>query len=192
MKRVILASTSPRRVEILSKTNLEFDVVKCEYEEDMSLPLHPAQLAESLALGKAESIAHNYEDSVIIAADTFVIFEDKILGKPASVNEARSMLNMLSGKMNQVVTGVAIIDTSNNSKKEFHCMTNVFMKELPTDTIESYLHTGEPLDKAGAYALQGYGSVLIEKIEGDFFSAMGLPISRLADILKEFDIDVLT
>lgn len=191
MKKVILASTSPRRAEILSKTNLQFDIVKCDYEEDMSLPLKPVELAEFLALGKAESVAADYEKSIIIAADTFIIFEGKILGKPLSGQNVRDTLSALSGKINHIITGVAIIDTSNNSIKKFHCITKVYMKELLADTIEAYLCTGEPLDKAGSYALQGLGSVLIEKIEGDFFNAMGLPLSKLADVLKEFDIDVL-
>ena len=191
MKKVILASTSQQRIEILSKTNLKFDIIACEYEEDMSVKLKPAELTEFLALGKAKSIASKYKDSVIISADTIVFFKDKILGKPNSISDARSTLNMLNGGVNKIITGVAIIDTSNNLTKTFHCTTDIYMKKVSSEIIESYLKTNEPLNKAGSYALQGMGAILVEKIDGDFFNAMGLPLSRLSDVLREFNINVL-
>jgi septum formation protein len=141
-------------------------------------------------LGKAKSVAKNNEDAIIIAADSFVVYGNKCLGKPKTESSAREMLNMLSGKENHIVTGVAIIDTANDHVVSFHETTKVFMKELSSKTIDAYIKTGEPLERAGGYALQELGAVLIEKIDGDFFNAMGLPLNRLAEELKDFGINI--
>jgi len=191
MKKIILASGSPRRREILEKTGLTFVVRESAYEEDMTLPLTPVELVKHLAAGKARAVVADEPDALIIAADTFIVFGDNVLGKPKTEERAREMLKMLSGKENQVVTGVAIIDTATGLEVVFHDIAKVFIKELSEATIEAYIKTGDPLDKAGAYAIQGIGAVLIEKIEGDFFAVMGLPISRLADELKQFGINIL-
>lgn len=191
MKKIVLASTSPRRKEILLKTGLSFDIQESNYKEDMSLQVSPGELSEHLSLGKARSVADNNNDAIVIAADTFVVYDNKCLGKPKTESLAREMLNMLSGKENNIITGVTIIDTSDNHIVSFHETTEVFMKKLSPETIESYINTGEPLERAGGYSLQEMGSILIEKINGDFFNAMGLPISRLAEELKKFGIKIL-
>lgn len=191
MKRIILASSSPRRKDILFKIRLPFTVVESDYEEDMTLDLNPIELAQHLSAGKARSVALKSPDSIIIAADTFIVFGDKVLGKPKTESRAKEILQMLSGKENDIISGVTIIDSSNQNEKSFYEITKVFMKELSEETIDAYIKTGEPLDKAGAYALQELGAILIDRIEGDFFNAMGLPLSRLAQELDGFGIKVL-
>lgn len=190
MRKIILASMSPRRKEILAKTRLPFDVVASDYEENMSLALPPSKLAEHLSKGKAEAVAAQYPDAIIIAADTFIVFENQLIGKPRNAAHAIEILQMLRGKAHQVITGVTILDTASGNEKSFHDTANVYMKNITDETIRAYVATGEPLDKAGAYALQELGAVLIEKIEGDFFNVMGLPLSRLSDELQLFGVNV--
>ncbi len=191
MRKIILASSSPRRKEIFAKLRLPFEIQHSDYEEDMTLPMSPIELAKFLSLGKAESVAAKNPDAIIIAADTFVVFENKFIGKPKSENEAKEMLKMLSGKENDIVTGVTIIDSQNKKQISFHDISKVFIQELSDEIIDSYIKTGDPMDKAGAYAIQEIGAVLIEKIEGDFFNIMGLPLRRLAQELENFGIKVL-
>lgn len=191
MRKIILASTSPRRYEILSKLGLPFEVKESNYEEDMSLEMSHVELVEHLALHKAQAVALLNPDAIIIAADTFVVYNKHRLGKPVTKERAKEMLEMLSGKQHQIITGVAIIDTKSGKMLSFHKVTHVFMANLAPEIIDAYIQTGEPLDKAGGYALQEKGALLIEKIEGDFFSAMGLPLRRLALELKGFGVQVL-
>ncbi len=191
MRKIILASTSPRREEIFKKTGLSFAIEESNYEEDMTLDLHPLELAKYLSLGKAKNVALRHHDAVIIAADTFITFENKVLGKPHTPEEAKEMLEMLQGKSNVIITGVTIIDTKTQRMETFTDEAIVFLKSLTESEINNYIATGEPLDKAGAYAIQGLGAVFIEKIEGDFFGAMGLPLVKVVEKLKAFDIKVL-
>ncbi|HNY36227.1 MAG TPA: Maf family protein [Candidatus Pacearchaeota archaeon] len=191
MKKIVLASTSPRRKEILLKTGLSFDIQESNYEEDMNLQMSPGELSEYLSLGKAKSVTDKNNDAIVIAADTFVVYNNKCLGKPKTEVLAREMLNMLNGRENNIITGVTIIDTSNNHMVSFHETTKVFMKKMSPETIEAYIKTGEPLERAGGYSIQDMGAILIEKIDGDFFNAMGLPINRLAEELKNFGIKIL-
>ncbi len=190
-RKIILASTSPRRKEIFAKLRIPFEVRSSDYEEDMSLPMSPTDLAKYLSLGKAESVALENPDSIIIAADTFVVFEGKFLGKPKSKEDAFEMLKKLCGKENDVVTGVTIIDTKTKQMVSFHEVAKVFMKEYSEEKIKNYIDTGEPMDKAGAYALQELGALLVDRIEGDFFNVMGLPLRRLAEELENFGVKVL-
>lgn len=185
MKKLILASSSPRRKEIFSKLRLPFEVEVGDYEEDMTLPLSPAELAQTLSKGKAESVAKNHSDAIVVAADTFIVFGNKVLGKPKTAEKAREMLRMLRGKENNIITGVTIIDTGAKTTLTFDEITKVFMRDMSDSEIEGYVKTGEPLDKAGAYALQELGAIFIEKIEGDFFNAMGLPLATVARKLEE-------
>ncbi len=191
MKKIILASTSPRRKEILEKTRLPFSVEGSDYEEDMSLPLSPHELVKFLSLEKAKSVAKNHTDALIIAADTIVTFQEKVLGKPHTAEKAKEMLLMLNGKRNTVITGVAIIDTTSGRIDSFSDEADVYFKHLTESEIDNYIQSGEPLDKAGAYAVQGLGSVFIKKIDGDFFSIMGFPIEKIAESLKSFDVYIL-
>ena len=191
MKKIILASGSPRRREIFEKIKLPFEVQESNYEEDMTLKMLPEKLAEYLSAGKAKAVAEENIDAIVIAADTFVVYHNQRLGKPKTPERAKEMLEMLRGKEHDVVTGVTIIDTDSGQLFSFHETAKVFMDKLSPDVIDAYIKTGEPLDKAGAYALQEIGALLIEKIEGDFFNVMGLPLKRLVEELKNFGIKVL-
>jgi septum formation protein len=192
MRKIILASASPRRKEILATTGLGFTVCKSRYEEDLTISKEPRSLARFLSRKKAEAVAQMYSDAVIIAADTFIVYKNKLLGKPASPDDARRMLKMLSGKVHSVITGFTIIDSKNNKRISRSLETKVYFKKLTKGEINAYVRSGEPLDKAGAYAIQGRGAVFIEKIEGDFFNVVGLPVCALAESLKKFGIKILT
>lgn len=191
MRKIILASTSSARKETFSKVRLPFEVQASNYEEDMSLEMPPEQLVEYLSAGKAKAVAEENSNAIVIAADTFVVYGNQRLGKPKTAERAKEMLEMLSGKEHEIVTGVTIIDTESGKSRTFHGSTKVFMKKLSPETIDAYIKTGEPLDKAGAYALQEIGAMLIEKIEGDFFNAVGLPLERLMEELKDFGVVVI-
>lgn len=191
MKKIILASTSPRRKEILSKLRLPFEVQESNYEEDMTLDMPPDKLVEFLSIGKARAVAEKNQNAIIIAADTFVVFDHHRLGKPKTPERAKEMLELLSGNQHEILTGVTIIDTDTDQTRSFSETNRVYMTALSPEVIDAYIKTGEPLDKAGAYAIQEIGALLIEKVEGDFFNALGLPLRRLANELKDFGVDVL-
>jgi septum formation protein len=191
MKKIILASASPRRKEILKITGLRFTVCRSDYEEDLGLKLPPHELARFLSRKKAEALSNKYKDAIVIAADTFIVYKSKLLGKPNTEREAVRMLSMLNGKKHAVITGYTILDTGINSKVSSSVETKVFFKKLSNEEISAYARSGEPLDKAGAYAIQGLGAVFVEKIEGDFFNVVGLPLCALTESLKEFGIQVL-
>ncbi|MBM4453310.1 MAG: septum formation inhibitor Maf [Chloroflexi bacterium] len=191
MKRVILASESPRRRQLLGQIGLKFQVVPSNSTEDLGSSVEPHELAKSLSMEKASSVAKKHKNAVVIAADTFGVLEGRILGKPKTEGEAREMLVAMSGKTHSVITGFAILDADDGKSMSRSVETKVRFRELTAGEIEAYVRSGEPLGKAGAYAIQGLGAVLIEKIEGDYFNVMGLPLSALAESLKEFGIRVL-
>ncbi len=188
MKTIILASASPRRREILKKAGLSFRVVESEVEEDLPPGLPPHELARSLALQKAGDVAGREKDAVIIAADTIVVVGERVLGKPHTGGEARRMLAALSGREHSVVTGFAVIDTGTGKTRTGSVETRVWFRPLGADEIERYVETGEPLDKAGAYAIQGRGAALVERTEGDYLNVVGLPLEALLEALEEFGI----
>jgi len=191
MRKIILASASTRRHEILKLTGLNFSVWPSTYEEDLKLPLKPRELARFLSRKKAEAVAHKYKNAIIIAADTFIVFKKRLLGKPHTEKDAENMLKMLNGKIHSVITGFTIIDTGSNKTLSRSVETRVYFKKLTREEISAYVRSKEPLDKAGAYAVQGLGAVFIEKIEGDFFNVMGLPLFALTESLEKFGIYVL-
>lgn len=191
MRNIILASASPRRKDILAITGLNFKVCESNYQEDLKLPMRPRELARFLSRKKAEDVARKYNNSIIIAADTFIVFRDILLGKPRNERDAGKMLKMLSGKSHSVITGFTIIDTGCGKKVSRSVETKVYFKKLAGEEIRAYVRSKEPLDKAGAYAIQGLGAVFIEKIEGDYFNVVGLPLCALSECLKKFGIDVL-
>lgn len=190
MQNIILASTSPRRKELLEKTGLPFTIVASNYEEDMTLALAPHDLAKHLSKGKADAVAPDHQDSIIIAADTFIVFGDKILGKPHTSEKAKEMLAMLSGKTHSIITGFTIIDTKTKKTTSCTTETKVHFRKLTADEIDAYVATGEPLDKAGAYGIQGLGSELVDKIEGSFSNVVGLPVEEVMVVLKDFGVEV--
>jgi septum formation protein len=190
-RMIVLASSSPRRKELLRLIGLTFRVDRSEYEETMNLSMPPHRLARHLSLEKARSVAAKYSDAIIIAADTFILFRGKLLGKPHTMQEAKRMLGMLNGETHSVITGFTVMDTLTGKRISKAIETKVHFRRLAADEIASYVRTGEPLDKAGAYAIQGLGAVIVKKIEGDYFNVIGLPLSSLAETLKKFGVRVL-
>lgn len=191
MKEIVLASGSPRRKALLEQIGMEF-TIDSDIEEVKGIRgLLPAQLAMNISMKKALSVVSRHPDALVIAADTFGVLDDLMMGKPCSIANARKMLASLSGRAHSVITGITVLDTATDKMISRHVETLVYLKELSSAEIESYLKTGEPFDKAGAYGIQGMGAVLVEKIEGDYFNVMGLPLCELADMLKEFGVNVL-
>lgn len=189
--RIILASASPRRKELLTRMGLtEFSVITSDADETLQEGLSPAQQVEMLSLRKAQSVASLVQDdALVIAADTVVTLNGAILGKPSDEKDAFSMLSALSGARHQVYTGVTVIQQDKTLTR--HEMTSVDFRPLSPEEIMQYIATGECMDKAGAYGIQGFGALLVEGIVGDYYNVMGLPVVCLARMLSEFGIDCL-
>lgn len=192
MAEFVLASASPRRKEILQILNLDFDVIKSEVDESgIDSSLEPSLYVQELALLKGADVAKRLENKIVISADTIVYHDGRVLGKPADKEDAFKMLSSLSGKEHTVYTGICIMRTKDAFTVCEPCATKVKFKKLTPEKIRAYINTGEPMDKAGAYAVQGLGATLIEKIDGDYFNVVGLPLEKTARILEEeFDIDI--
>lgn len=191
MTNIILASTSPRRKELLAITGLKFQAVASDYEEDMTKKMKPLALARYLSFGKANALTDQLRKHIIIGADTFVALGDSLLGKPKTPKEARDMLRRISGKTVSIITGYTIIDTENKKKISRAVETKVMFKKMSEKEIAAYVKTKEPLDKAGAFAIQGMGAIFIKKIEGDYLGAVGLPLYSLVKDLEIFGVNVL-
>ncbi len=181
--RVILASSSPRRHDLLELIGIRHEVIPANIDESIRGRESPTKHAERLAREKAGAIASRHPESVAIGADTIVLIGKKILGKPANSVDAGSMLTLLSGREHTVVTAVAVA----RGKRIASAVekVSVTFRELSDDEIDAYIATGEPMDKAGAYGIQGYGATIVERIEGDYFAVMGLPLVRLISLLSE-------
>ena len=190
MKIIVLASASPRRKELLEKIGLKFVVEPSNGEEGIDSGLEPHELVRQISIKKAKIVAARYENAIIIAADTIGVIGNKILGKPCTKKEADKMLSEISGQPHLVITGLTVLDSTTNKAISRTVDTTVYVKKLTRHEIDAYVKTGEPLDKAGAYAIQGMGALIVERIEGDYYNVMGLPLQVLTEILKEFGIDV--
>lgn len=191
MRKIILASSSPRRKELLAKTGLTFVVDPGDYEEDMTLALKPIELAKVLSRGKAESVARQHKDAVIIGADTFIAYQGEVMGKPHTSQKAVARLKQLNGKTHSVITGFTIIDTKTGKSISRAVESRVTLKKMTLKEINAYVKIGEPLERAAGYAIQELGSIFVEKVEGDFFSVIGLPIYALVQELKKFSVKFL-
>ena len=198
MDRLILASASPRRRELLENIGLKFDIiVSSENEENIDDTLPPKLYTSELAVLKANSVAKKLieegrQKGIIIAADTVVYLDEKILGKPKNKEDAFLMLNSLSGRIHSVYTGICVLRLNDGFIVSESVRTDVKFKDIDEKLIRKYIDTNEPIDKAGAYGIQGRGSLLVEKIDGDYFNVVGLPVSTLCEILKkEFNVDIL-
>lgn len=187
MKRFIVASASPRRRELLSKLGFCFEIIPSDADESCDEKLSPQELVKELAKRKAESVFELDKESVVLGCDTVVEYKGVILGKPESREKAKEMLRMLSGKTHNVHTGVCII--SSEKTVSFVNTVKVEFFELSEELIDSYASTGECDDKAGAYGIQGLGSALVKKIDGDYFSVVGLPLAQTARALSEFSVE---
>jgi septum formation protein len=191
MKRIILASASPRRRELLEKIGLGFEVEPGAYVEEVRSNINPRELAKAISRGKALAVASKHQNAIIIAADTFVVCRGKIMGKPKTEAEAKEMLQAISGGSHSVITGFTILDMDEDIILSQAVETIVHIKQLSLEEIDAYVRSGEPIGKAGAYEIQGLGSVIVEKIEGDYFNVVGLPLSSLAESLKKFGVYIL-
>ena len=186
MRKIILASSSPRRKDILGKFNLKFDVICSNIEEYVEKNDDPIKTVMSLALEKGQDVAHKCKNGdIVIAADT-IVYKDYILGKPKNRQEAFDMLNHLSSGLHLVITGIAIIEAGSTKKIVDYEVTEVRFKDLTTGKIEKYLDTQEYMDKAGAYGIQGYGEVLVESIKGSYSNVVGLPVSKIDELLEGY------
>ena len=185
-KRIILASASPRRKELLSVITEDFLVLPSDAEEIIPSDISADKTAEYLAKIKAQAVAANHPLDVVIGADTCVVVGNEILGKPVDSNDAKRMLNLLSGKTHKVITGCAII--SDGKTHSFSSETEVEFYPLSETQIEEYINSLEPYDKAGSYAIQGKASLFVKGIKGDYFNVVGLPVAELNLKLKEMGI----
>lgn len=194
-RRIILASASPRRKELMTSLQLEFEVLPSDTDESVPEDWSPEHIVKELALRKAVAVQHNYTaqvtDAVIVGSDTIVVLDERVFGKPQDDDEATAMLDALQGRSHYVYTGVACIDTLTGVTCAEYRRTLVHMKPLTPSKIQSYVLSGEPADKAGAYAIQGLGSTLIDKIEGCYFTVVGLPVSLLSDMLEQFGVQII-
>ena len=188
---IILASNSPRRQELLERVGIRgFTVWAPNVDESVEPGLSPANMVEKLSLRKGRAAAERFgPDGLIIAADTVVALDGDILGKPRDGEDAFAMLSALSGREHRVCTGVAVL-RGDRAVTE-HEVTAVTFRALSPDEIRGYIATGEPMDKAGAYGIQGVGALLVSGIRGDYSNVMGLPVFRLGRILREFGLDLL-
>lgn len=191
MTPLVLASASPRRHALLRQLGLSFEVVPSDVEESVAMAARePADLVKRLALAKARDVAARFDRALVIGADTVVVLGADILGKPLDPDEAKAMLRRLAGQCHQVYTGVAVVEQPGGRSAVAHDVTSVWMQPMSEGLIEHYVNSGEPLDKAGAYAVQGRGAVLVQRIFGCYYNVVGLPLHRLAAMLEEFGLTV--
>lgn len=188
--KIVLASQSPRRRELLGQMGLEFTTKSPEIQEEAFTGLPAKELVETLSREKAQWVARQLDDeTLVIAADTVVVRDGVILGKPADPAQAEEMLGSLSGRTHAVYTGVTVC---RGDQRMTHAeRTEVTFRTVTAEEIHQYVQTGEPLDKAGAYGIQGLGALLVEGIRGDYHNVVGLPVHRLGRMLKEFGVDCL-
>lgn len=185
-KKLILASASPRRQELMKDIGCPFECIPSNAKENLKQLLSIDLAIEQIAYDKAKDVFMQHPQDVVIGCDTMVVLNGIALGKPKNEEDAKRMLQNLSGKTHQVITGVAIL--TENEKLLFHEVTNVTFYDLNENTINAYIKTGESMDKAGSYGIQGYGKILVKGIQGDYFNVVGLPVARLYRELKHMNI----
>jgi septum formation protein len=191
-KKIVLASQSPRRKWLLEQIGLEFEIIPSNFDENIENKKFSKKLIESIAYEKAKEVAKRVpNDVLIIAADTVVIFKNQILGKPLDEEDAHKMLEKLSNKTHEVITSIAIIDKQEDKTLINSKISKVKFKKLSEREITDYIKTGEPMDKAGSYGIQAYGSLFVEKIDGCYNNIVGLPLNMLSEMLKSFGIHLI-
>ena len=187
---VVLASKSPRRQELLKRIVNDFKIIESNFhEENIVFNGNVEEYVKELAKGKALNIKERVSDrAIIIGVDTVVFYDNKILGKPKNYDDAYSMLSALSGNTHKVYSGVCIFDTEKSQVQSFACETKVKFSKLNKSEIEKYIMSNEPMDKAGAYGIQGLGGVFVERIDGCYYNVMGLPLNKLNTVLSSYNI----
>jgi septum formation protein len=191
MQKIYLASNSPRRKELLKQIRLNFEIIQVNYKEDMTLSMKPVDLAKYLSRGKAKIAAKKIKSGLIISADTFISLGGEILGKPHTKEQAKITLKKISGKILGVISGFSVIDAKTKKTISKAVCTKVYIKKLSEREIDNYIKTAEPLDKAGAFGIQGLGALIVKKIEGDYNGIVGLPLYELGQTLKKFGIEII-
>lgn len=190
-KQLILASNSPRRRDLLQQIGAVFTIDPADVDERVLPGEMPEAYALRVAADKAQVAAGRARSGIVIAADTIVVLEHEILGKPVDARDAERMLTLLSGRRHRVVTGLVVRDAATGRTDSRVAASSVWFKQLPSPEIRAYVATGEPLDKAGAYGIQERGALLVEKIEGCYFNIVGLPLSLLSEMLRGFGVTLL-
>ncbi len=185
-KRLILASSSPRRIALLRTLGYSFDIMPHSIEEHISRGVPSDELIMDIARQKADDVANKVDNAIIISADTVILHGKHILGKPKDRGDAKKMLLLLSDSVHEVITGVCLVDVPSRKKMLRIDRTRIKMCRITEEEIDAYVSTGEPLDKAGAYAIQGRGEKFIEKIEGSYSNVVGLPLEVLQEMLQHF------
>ena len=183
-QKIILATTSPRRHGLAQEMGLEFEIIPSNYEEDMTKKLKPKEMVGEFSYGKALDVSKKLKEGIVIGVDTIVVFKGKKLGKPKSKEDAFKMLKSFSGKWQEVYSGVALIDCKTGKTIKDCEISKVKFRKLDDEEIKKYIETGEPMDKAGAYGIQGLSSIFIEKIDGCYFNVVGFPIYNIYKNLK--------
>lgn len=191
MKKLVLASSSPARRQILEAIRFPFIVDVSNFEEDMSLNMAPQELAKYLSQGKAEEVARRHKNTVVLAADSFAVFNGQLLGKPHTIENAKKMLTSLSGGCHSFITGFTILESDTGEKYSDVIETKVCFRKLTSQEIDGYLKKENVLNNAGAYIIQRLGGALVDRIEGDYSNIMGLPLSAITPALKDFGINIL-
>ena len=193
MKKIILASKSPRRRELLDSIGLKFEIKDSNFDESkVRFTDNAGEFTEALAYGKAKGVSDKIDEGIVLGADTVVVLGNKIYGKPKDSKEAFEMLCSLNNKAHDVITGVAMIDSSTGRVLVEHDVTKVMFNDLTNDEIMAYIKSGDYIGKAGAYGIQSKGAVLIKRIEGCYFNVVGLPLGKVCNMLKSLDEDVYT
>jgi septum formation protein len=189
---IILASASERRKELLKRIIPDFKVIASDFNEDsVTFEGDCIKYVKNLSLGKAQNVASKTEAAnIIIGCDTIVYYNKKVLGKPKNEEEAYKMLTSLSGNNHFVYSGISIINTVTNSIVQDYVYTEVYFSKLSESQIHSYINSGEPMDKAGAYGIQGYGGIFVEKINGCYYNVVGLPINKLYSLLGDMGVNL--
>lgn len=191
-KEIILASNSPRRIYLLNQIGIDFKVVSPNVEEEGNGERKsPVEVVKSNALKKVQKVAEEYRNAIIIGADTVVVLDGEIIGKPKDEKDAIRILKRLRGRYHFVFSGIAIMQTPEDKVLTSVVRSKVKMRDYSDEEIERYVATGEPMDKAGAYGIQGKGALLVEKIEGDYYNIVGLPLVRLNSLLNRFGYSLL-
>lgn len=185
-RRIILASASPRRHQLFKLLFENFEVIESKINEDLVTDIEPLLLVQKLACLKAQEVAAQIPDGIIVGADSIVVIENKILGKPTNPTQAREMLASLSGKSHEVYTGIAVIEKPSNQMQMTGIMTTVTFRTIENREIERYIEIGNPYDKAGAYGIQNEAAIFIEKISGCYYNVMGFPVNAVYQVIKPF------
>jgi septum formation protein len=191
LKRIILASSSPRRKQLLEQLGISFDCCPARIDEDLGTEETAREAVRRIALNKAEKASEMVRNSIIIAADTMVVCNGEVLGKPDNARDAFNKLYKLKGREHEVITAVCVMDTENGQCEVQDEITRVYFRDISDEEIRAYIRTEEPMDKAGAYGIQGMGAVFVDRIEGCYFNVVGLPLKHLYSMLQRQDINYI-